>query len=882
MKTRKKFLFFSLFFTFILAAVSALASEEVSPVLRREDASERADRVSEVAYKLRADLSAAGDRFMTQTEVSFKLKSGGDLWLDHHRGELQKLVVNGNGVEGAVSREGRIVLPGKFLQVGSNKIELTVAQLYSTSGSGLHRFRDPKDGETYVFTDFEPFDANQLFPLFDQPDLKAPLELTVIAPKAWEVISNTLPGSVKSEGSNKIWAFPATPKISSYLYALHAGPYRAWSSEAGKIPLRLFARKSVAAMVDAPFWFKITQQGLAFYGRYFGYAYPFKKYDQIIVPEFNSGAMENVAAVTFTERYLRAGKSTREESKNLADVILHEMAHMWFGNLVTMRWWNDLWLNETFATFMAAVAMAEATEYKETWEDFMNTKSWAMWEDQLVTTHPIDGPVNSTDEAGASFDGITYGKGAAVMKQLRYYLGDAAFRAGLKDYFKRYAYQNTERKDFIGALEQASKKDLKEWSKLWLEEAGLDRLHTSFACEGGYLTALNFRLENSVSSRMRPHAFELALLQNQGKKVKIAASIPLMISQKEEEWKAPAKKYACPDMVFANYKDYAYLLVQIDTSTLAQLKDKIGSVPDSMLRMMIWKSLWEMVRSQQLPVQEYMAMAVQHLPREQNERVFAEVATRMTGYRWADRDSVPFYLPSGREREKTLARLEDFFYKRAQRARAGSDQQKYYFDYYISLAETDASRPKLQGLLSGREKIRGFTFDQDRRWSVVKRLCRLGASNCEALVKAELKNDSGDRAQNYALGARAAQPNLALKEEFFTQVTKEKSDLSFNKKRTIMRALFSYEQAEQHRKFMDRYYDFLGGDLKKRDENFQESFAENLAPTLCEEGANRRLGSFLDSEKKDMTASVLKSLLIARQEDERCIRVRQLARGKRN
>ncbi len=288
-----------------------------------------------------------------------------------------------------------------------------------------------------------------LFPCFDQPDLKAVYSLKADAPADWRVISTAGEEKTEVSGARKTWTFAKTQKLSTYVFSVHAGPYHVWTSSAGAIPLRLFARESLAKYVPAGEWLELTRQGLDFYGAYFDLPYPFKKYDQILVPDFNEGAMENVGAVTFGERYVSRSTQTLEEREETADTILHEMAHMWFGDLVTMKWWNGLWLNESFATYMSALAQSRATRYTRSWQSFFAAeKQWAYETDQRATTHPIEGDVADTGHAFADFDGITYGKGASVLKQLAYLLGEEKFRDGVRLYLKEHAYGNAEEKDF--------------------------------------------------------------------------------------------------------------------------------------------------------------------------------------------------------------------------------------------------------------------------------------------------------------------------------------------------------------------------------------------------------------------------------------------------
>src|SRR5262245_8314498 len=588
------------------ATVEPAGESSASP-LTREMASARARQLGDLSYALWFDLDADREEYTGRVAIGFDLAKDaeGDLFVDFADGEIHALSINGAAVAAgdlAKRYDGRRLrlATGELVRGGANRIEIGFTHAYSTTGNGLHRFRDPADGRVYTYTNFEPYNANRMFPCFDQPDLKASYELTVEVPSEWTVIANTPEREVTSGAGRSTWRFPPSPVFSTYIFALHAGPYASWSGKAGPVPIRLFARKSLAPYVDHAEWLEVTRQGLAFYGDYFGHAYPYAKYDQIIVPEFNSGAMENVAAVTFSERYVNRSKITEDEKRDRADTILHEMAHMWFGDLVTMRWWNGLWLNESFATWASARAVDGATRFEGSWQAFLGEKQWAYWEDQLVTTHPIEVPVPDTDQAFANFDGITYGKGASVLKQLSFYLGEDEFREGLRLYFQRYALGNTELADFMGTLAEASGQDLSGWQELWLETPGLNGVEASWTCatdpKSGRRVISRFALMQSPSEWsgvLRPHRTRIGLYSASSCK-RIGDPIPATYAKAETDVAAAIGK-PCPDLVYPNDGDYDYVKVTLDPASLEAVRGSITKLGDPMLRQQIWHSLWEMV-----------------------------------------------------------------------------------------------------------------------------------------------------------------------------------------------------------------------------------------------------------------------------------------------
>ena len=400
-----------------------------------------------------------------------------------------------------------------------NVVEIAYTNEYDHIGAGLHQFVDPEDGEEYLYTHFEPYDAHRLLPCFDQPDIKASLDLTVTAPSEWEVAANYPVVSSTDAGEGRTThVFTETPRISTYLFAFIAGPYKryedTWSDAAGETSLGVLCRESIAPYFDPDEFFQVTRDGLTFFSEFFDFRYPFDKYDQVFVPEFNMGAMENVGCITFSERMIFRDPPTEIQRLNRAEVVLHEMAHMWFGDLVTMRWWNDLWLNESFATYMAYLAMEHATRWSESaWSAFhARMKAWAYEQDQLPTTHPIAGEVPDTDATFLNFDGITYGKGAAVLKQLVAFLGEDGFRDGMRDYFRTHAWGNTTLADFLAALERGSGRELGRWSEAWLETAGVNTIAPQWDVAEGAVNS--FTIQQTAPSEhptLRPHRTEIAV-----------------------------------------------------------------------------------------------------------------------------------------------------------------------------------------------------------------------------------------------------------------------------------------------------------------------------------------------------------------------------------
>ena len=545
-----------------------------SEFLSGEYARQRAAQISNVDYRLSLNIGHTSDTFSGSNTITFDLEKRNNqpLTIDFEEGEIESVTVNGQAAAFAFDK-WFITIPQQQLVNGQNTLVINYSRKYSTDGSGFHRFVDPKNQEVYLYTDFEPYDANRLFPHFDQPDLKARYTLDVMAPSHWQVISTTRETRIENKGDLKHWYFPISAKISSYVFALHAGNYAVWEDSFEDIPLRLFARRSLAENVKIDDWFIPTKQSFKFFNEYFDIRYPFGKYDQIIAPDFNSGAMENVAAVTFNESYVSRGEKSTRARMNLANTIAHEMAHMWFGDLVTMRWWNGLWLNESFATYMANLAIDQASDFTNTWDYFYTgMKQWAYRSDDSVNTHAIELEVPTTGDAMTNFDGITYGKGAAVLKQVHHYLGKDEFRTGVSNYLKKFAYKNTDLDDFMTELGKAAGKDLSQWTQDWLYQPGLNTIEASYRCENGKIAS--FTLEQSAPKSyptLREQRVQVGLYNYRQKSMALTDKIAVTYKGKSTQVSDTIGK-ACPDLVYPNEGDWGYVKVNLDQQSLSRSK----------------------------------------------------------------------------------------------------------------------------------------------------------------------------------------------------------------------------------------------------------------------------------------------------------------------
>ncbi len=859
------------------AATMAAQNLEVR-FLTQEEAQARAKRLSQIHYQLNVDLTGDKKNFKGDMLITFELSDiSSDLKLDSTDSEITKIRINGQDVTKWIQAKRSILLPQSLLKQGYNEVAIQYVEVYSHSGEGLHRFEDPEDKKEYLYTQFEDFDANRFMPCFDQPDLKAKLQLTVLAPAKWQVITANYESS-KHKISKQIqkWIFPDTPLISTYLYSLHAGDFKVWKSNFGKIPLRLFVRQSLAKYVTAEDWFKITREGLGFYQDYFAIDYPFFKYDQLVLPEFNAGAMENVAAVTFSERMIFRGKQTRDERSNTAETILHEMAHMWFGDLVTMKWWNDLWLNESFADFMENLATQGATEFKDADLDaFFGEKQWAYQEDQLITTHPIEASVKNTDEAFLNFDGITYGKGSAVFKQLKYKIGADTFREGVRQYFKKYSYKNTDLADFMAELSAASRQDLGQWSKGWLQDSGVDTLKFQIKCEAQKVKSLDLEILNPDTAKQnRVHAFEIAFLTEQGSRMKVSQNFRVVMNQKKMSV-ADAIGQECPKMVYPNYHDNDYIKFQLDGVTIANLRISFSKVEDPFLRLMFSTTLWQMVRDRQFKIGDYSEIALKATTTETDSKVLKQLVFSISGGKHYDDSCVYFFMPNDTPderlaRQKFVALVENTYYENFKKSKLGSDEQMTWFESLTHATETPTGLNRLAQSLDSKS-VSGPKVDQDRRWLIVQQLCKFKDPRAPDILASEEKLDTSNRAKDSYLACMASLPNLENKKFWYEKVKAEKSDYSLEQIGQIARNLFPYQQRDLKQTFADDYFNFISNSFN-RDQEYLSAIAKELAPAMCNEKSASRIKAFV-AVSPQMPAVLVKQLKVLAQEDGRCAKV---------
>jgi aminopeptidase N len=851
------------------AASDAVLRPDIG-TLTAEYASFRKSQISKPTYHLQLDLQQGSQNFTGRVDITFELAANNrsPVTLDFDSGKIQSLTINGNTIDGAYEH-WFLTLPADTLIAGTNTVAIAYTRPFANDGAGLHKFVDPENGEEYFYTNFEPYNANRLFPLFDQPNLKAPLTLEVTAPASWQVIANTRESEIRHEGDRSHWVFPATAPLSSYVYAMHAGPYAMWESNANGIPLRLFARKALAPFVNPDEWFIPTQQSFAFFQNYFEVAYPFGKYDQIIVPDFNAGAMENVGAVTFNERYISRGERSNAQLRNLASVIAHEMSHMWFGDLVTMNWWNGLWLNESFATYMANLELDQASNFANAWDYFyISNKLSAYAADQLVTTHPIELEVPSTADALTNFDSITYGKGGSVLRQLPFLIGEENFRAGVSNYLKKYSYGNTTLDNFVDELAAASGMTLDQWKQEWLYKSGVNVIQPDVSCENNQITS--FRLLQTVPKLaaadkvLRSQRTQIGFYRYTDDKMIQNAALPVTYAG-AVTYVADAIGLPCPDLVLPNEGDWAFMKIKLDSRSMQTVNEHINAFSNPGTRLMLWQSLWESVEDADLNLQDYLDFVLNNLAAEEDENVARQVSSTLGAtFSWFSRFG-------NHDREK--ARIEDFLFKQLQQAEAGSELQKIWYDSFISHAHTPVALDYLTSLLEPTARIEGITIDQDKRWNIIVALNRFQYGNYSELLDAERNTDQSDQGQNMALAAEAVRPNATVKADWLDIIINTPERYKLATMRNVMAYLFPDEQLALLEPHADRILAAITALNSDATEEFLGLYTDYMNAATCTPASVARLAK-ANLAFASFKPIVTKSYLVHQQSDERCVRLK--------
>ncbi len=833
--------------------------------LTQADAEARAARVRHCDYTLDLQLTRAAATYRGDATLRFDASGEGDLFLDFRGKTIESLEVNGSKVEPRWNGF-RLWLPGNAL-AASNTARVVYENEYDHEGDGFHQFVDPEDGEEYLYSNFEPYESHRLFPQFDQPDIKGTYTLSVTAPAQWVVLHNSRAASVSETGGRKRWQFERTKPFSTYLFALVVGPYHEARDSHQDTEIGLFCRKSLAKHMDTDELFELTKQGLDFFASFFDFPYPFGKYDQVFVPEFNAGAMENVGLVTHNEYMIFRDPPTENQRRGRAETLLHEMAHMWFGDLVTMRWWNDLWLNESFATYMSYLCMDSATRFKTGWEDFASSiKNWAYRQDQLVTTHPIAGQVEDTDQTFLNFDGITYGKGASVLKQLVAAIGMDGFREGMRHYFRTHAYGNATLAQFLESLEKGSGMGLKEWARLWLETPSLNTIGTRWEVDGDRLTSLVVtQTAPPEYPTLRPHRLDVGLVRDTGGELEVTA-LPVTIREAETDL-PEARGLPAPSLVFPNYNDLGYAKVALDERSLAFVREHLDRIDDTLLRLQLWASLWNMVRDQQLKSTDYLSLVRSKVVSETMPELVEAVTNnaiaaigRYVPEEWRDREAHAFA-------ETAWAALK---------AATSNDLQIIWARALIATASVPEHLDLIGRLADGLETVPGFAVDQDMRWNIAARHVAFGVPGAAERVKAESERDPSDRGVRARLRAETAAPDPAVKTAAWEKFLGE----GYGSLYLTSAAMSGFNWAHQREllePYVEKFFSAVAEVFRKRDKEFATDFYRFLAPAYRVDRETLARGERLVASVGDELPVLVRTAREANDDLLRAIRCREYA-----
>ena len=826
--------------------------------IKQVEATERSAIIKVASYAIDLDLTTGAENFRVKTTVKFAgLKPGATTYIDCVGARVLSAKLNGADFDPRFDGE-TIYLPALAAE---NILEIEHDGVYSNSGEGLHRFVDPADDEVYLYTQFETGDARRMYACFDQPDQKATFAISTITPDHWEIISNYAIESTKDLGSKKKFTqFATSQVISTYVTAIVAGAYTSVHDEykgEKTIPLGIYARKSFFKHVDAANIFEVTKQGFAYFEKTFGLAYPFGKYDQIAVAEYNWGAMENVGCVTFHEDVLIfRSKVTERNYVSRATTIHHEMAHMWFGDLVTMQWWNDLWLNESFAEWASYQSVSESTKYTEAWTEFNSLrKNWAYRVDQLTTTHPIATEMEDLDAVRTNFDGISYAKGASVLQQLVAHVGRDNFITGLRRYFAKHAFGNTTLKDLIDQLEAASGRDLTPWVATWLRTAGVNTLRPVIALNGETYASLSIKQEVPTmpvgSTELRPHRLHVGLFDIQGSKLVRRTSVELDVAGALTEVTAFTGQKSA-DLVLINDKDQTYAKLRFDERSIATMKSHLGSLDDSLARGLIWASLWDSCRDGELSATDYIAIALAALKNESDISIVSATLGQIDTALWA------YAHPSHRAalRLQVATAIEAAL----DAAKAGSDHQLQFAKGFANTAITPAQLERIKAILGG--SITGLTIDAELRWFLFICGVKRGVFG-PADIEKELALDKTAHGKQYGAMAYAQIPSKDAKAKAFSSITTD--DLSNTIHSYKCRGFNDPLHTEILSDFVDQYFDVLLKVWQTKGYEIAETTATLLFPSwVISEATVKKAQHWLDVTGKEAAHSLRRTILESR------------------
>ncbi|MGI8523901.1 MAG: aminopeptidase N [Nocardioides sp.] len=842
--------------------------------LTRDEAAARAALLDVTSYAIDLDLTTGDKTFDSTTTLRFTCREpGAQTFADLVGATIDEITLNGRDLDPTeVYADSRIALSDLE---ADNELVVRARCPYSHSGEGLHRFVDPADDRVYLYTQFEVPDARRVYTTFEQPDLKSVFTWRVTAPADWAVVSNAPtpePEALEDGAGTAVWTFPESQRMATYITALIAGEYHqvhdVYEGLHGTIPLGHYCRQSLVEHLDREEVVKLTRQGFEFFEDAFDFPYPFEKYDQLYVPEYNAGAMENAGAVTLRDEYLPRSHQDGSFYEFRCSVILHEMAHMWFGDLVTMRWWDDLWLNESFATYQGTLSLAEATRFSDAWTRFaQGEKAFAYAQDQLPTTHPITADIPDIEATHSNFDGITYSKGASVLRQLVAWVGRDSFDAGIKAYFQQHEWGNTELEDFLAPLEQASGRDLKSWSEEWLQTAGVNTFTATFETgDDSEPVFKSFSLAQSAPQQwptLRSHRIGIGLYDDEEGKLVRRKHLELdAVGGLTDVAALEGEKV--PALVLVNDEDLTYAKTRLDPASLETVITRVGAIENPLARALCWASAWEMVRDAEMPARDYLQMILRNI---QSEADIGIVQTLL-----AQAQSAINVYGDPQNRPVAMETLADAAVARLHNAEPGSDLQRAWAEAYTASASTEPHFDQLRALLAGDLEFEGLAVDISLRWSLVGALVASGAEGPE-LIDAEGNRDPTDEGHRYAVSCRVSRPIAEAKALGWEMFTREQAT-PLATLRAAISGFLRYDQVELIKPYVEKYFETVREFWGSREPEVARAFASGLFPRVVVEEPTVELVSDFLEQDSDAPYGLARILMEGKDGLQRALRAR--------
>ena len=815
-------------------------------------AKQRASRVSQVSYQLHLDLTQAR-RFKGEALIQFELAGSEQaISLDLEQALISQLLINGQKLYPNYDGH-RLVIPASLLQGGSNQIKVDFSSPYSHEDQGLIEFIDPQDGLRYLYSHFLPSRAQTLAPQFDQPDLRASYQLSVLAPKGWQVASAANMQSRQPMGENSLWQFMVSKPVSPHNFSLLAGPYQTWQSQAEGVALNLFARQSQAQSIDAEAWLSLTGQALSHYQQRLGSQYPFGHYTQAIVPHLPSEFRASQAQTSFSEESLPKVTPRR--------AILRALAEQWLGNLVTLKWWDQLWLNQSLAYLVADDAEAQLFGQAHTGSQASFIRSPEQVQRQIANSLELF----SQDRTPSQ------NKAIAQLNQLKFMLGDASFYQGIGQYLERFALQNADLNDFIQSLEHVTKQPLSQWSQTAFKRAGIIRLEAEFSCRGDRISRFNLIQHNGDAESMQRVKVGLFTLGRHGLHKNLVSEVNYQGERTEVK---RLKGVRCPDMVYTNYQNKAYVRVKLDSDSQETALLHLGSLEEAELRRMLWQSLWESVLIGELPLPRFIGSALVNLPTETDPQVLLSVQDQLREAKALLEQMSPNQRRYSRQALNAIAQMS---LRLTITNKAEPELQSLWFDNYLHFAVSHQAKRHLAALLEERESLPGITLTPERRWQIVTHLNRYDYPGSERLLLKEKQHDGSPEGEQAALGALVARPSAKEKRQWLERIqshTRESDPQLLKKLSLVMRHLYPSEQKALSQASAEQRLTELASLDRRNSQRFMQSYTANLLPRSCNYASLVRLQALL-AQPEGFSPTTLRGINQTIAAEQECIRVQE-------